>query len=97
MRTAPLGALLLERAVREIVAVAEARAIPLGADAVDRTLAAIAALPGEMRPSLLLDLERGGPTEIDVLSGAIARMGRAHDVPTPVHDTALAAIGGATA
>ncbi len=69
----------------------------MGADAADRTLAGIAALPAEMRPSLLLDLERGGPTEIDVLSGAIARMGREHDVPTPIHDTALAAIGGATA
>jgi 2-dehydropantoate 2-reductase len=97
VRTAPLGALLLERAVREIVAVAEARGVPMGADAADRTLAGIAALPTEMRPSLLLDLERGGPTEIDVLSGAIARMGREHDIPTPIHDTALAAICGATA
>lgn len=97
VRTAPFGALLLERAVREIVAVAAARGIAIGADAADRTLAGIAALPGEMRPSLLLDLERGGPTEIDVLSGAIARMGREHDIPTPIHDTALAAIAAATA
>lgn len=97
VRTAPLGALLLERCVREIVAVAEARGVPMGADAADRTLAGIAALPTEMRPSLLLDLERGGQTEIDVLSGAIARMGREHGIPTPVHDTALAAIGRVTA
>ncbi|MEP7382021.1 MAG: 2-dehydropantoate 2-reductase [Gemmatimonadota bacterium] len=97
VRTAPLGALLLERAVREIVAVAESRGVPLGADATDRTLAAIAALPAAMRPSLLLDLEHGGPTEIDVLSGAVARMGRECGIATPVHDTALAAIGAATA
>ncbi len=97
VRTAPLGALLLERAVREIVAVAELRGVPLGADATDRTLAAIAALPAAMSPSLLLDLQRGGPTEIDVLSGAIARMGRECGIATPVHDTALAAIGAATA
>lgn len=97
VRTAPLGALLLERAVREIVDVAEARGVSLGADAADRTLAAIAALPAAMRPSLLLDLERGGPTEIDVLSGAIARMGRERGIATPIHDTALAAIGAATA
>jgi 2-dehydropantoate 2-reductase len=92
LRAAPLGPLLIERAVAEIVAVAEARGISLGPDALSRTVAAIDALPAAMRPSLLLDLERGGPTEIDVLSGAIARMGREHDVPTPIHDSAWAAI-----
>jgi 2-dehydropantoate 2-reductase len=76
VRSAPLGALLIERAVAEVVAVAAARGISLGADATERTIAAINALPSAMRPSLLLDLERGGPTEVDVLSGAIARMGR---------------------
>lgn len=96
VRTAPLGTLLLERLVREIIAVAEARGVVMGADAVDRTLAGLAALPAEMRPSLLLDLERGGTTEIDVLSGAISRMGREHGIATPIHDTALAAIGRAT-
>jgi 2-dehydropantoate 2-reductase len=92
LRAAPLGPLLIERAVAEIVAVAEARGVSLAPDALSRTVAAIDALPAAMRPSLLLDLERGGPTEIDVLSGAIARMGREHDVPTPIHDTAWAAI-----
>ena len=47
-----------------------------------------------MKPSLLLDLEAGGPTEIDDLSGAVSRLGRLANVETPVHDTATAALGG---
>ena len=48
-----------------------------------------------MKPSFLLDLERGGPTELDVLMGAVSRLGRQVGVPTPVHDTAVAAFGAA--
>lgn len=92
VRSAPNGALLIERAVTETVSVAEAMGIHLGSDAVTRTVAAIGALPAAMRPSLLLDLERGGQTEIDVLSGAISRLGHAHGVATPIHDTAWTAI-----
>ena len=92
VRSAPLGPVLIERAVAEIVAVAEACGVPLGPDATRRVVSMIEALPAEMRPSLLLDLERGGPTEIDVLSGAVAQRGRRHGVATPVHDTAWAAI-----
>jgi 2-dehydropantoate 2-reductase len=95
VRAAPMGPLLIERAVAEIVAVAESCGVPLGADATARIVAAIDALPADMRPSLLLDLERRGPTEIEVLSGAIARRGRQHGVATPIHDTAWAAIAAA--
>ncbi|PYQ58089.1 MAG: hypothetical protein DMF53_21140 [Acidobacteria bacterium] len=45
-----------------------------------------------MRPSFLLDLESGGPTEIDDLSGAVSRLGRQAGVETPVHDVATAAL-----
>jgi 2-dehydropantoate 2-reductase len=96
VRAAPLGALLLARAVDEVTAIAAARGIPLAPDVAERTVAAIHALPAEMRPSLLLDLERGGPTEVEVLSGAVTRMGREFGIPTPVHDSAYAAIGAAT-
>ena len=89
---APLGHLLVERAVAEVVAVARAHGVAVDPELAAQTVAAITALPGAMRPSLLLDLERGGPTEIDVLSGAVSRLGRHYGVPTPVHDTAVAAL-----
>lgn len=92
VREAPLGPELLERAGREIAAVARARGVALPPGEEDRMLPTIAALPGHLKPSFLLDLERGGPNELDILSGAVSRFGRACGVSTPVHDTAVAAL-----
>jgi ketopantoate reductase len=50
------------------------------------------ARPGT-KPSFLLDLEAGGPTELATLSGAVSRYADAAGVPTPVHDTAAAVLG----
>jgi len=95
VRAAPLGALLLERAVREIGTVGRARGVRLPPGEEERVLDQIAALPGGLKPSFLLDLERGGPNELEVLSGAVVRFGRAAGVPTPIHDTAVGALGAA--
>lgn len=97
VRRAPLGRLLVERAVAEVAAVGRAHGVALDPDIEAQTVAAIDALPDAMRPSFLLDLEHGGPTELEVLSGAVSRLGRRYGVPTPVHDTAVAALGAATA
>lgn len=45
-----------------------------------------------MKPSFLLDLEAGGRTELDVLSGAVARLAEEAGIATPVHDTAAATL-----
>lgn len=92
LRTFALGRRLLERAVTEVVDVARARGIPLPPNEAARVLALIDGLPPGMRPSFLLDLEAGGPTELDILSGAVARFAEAAGVATPVHDTATAAL-----
>ncbi len=92
VRTAPLGRRLLERAVAEIGAVARARGVALPPGEEERVVERMSALPASMKPSFLLDVERGGPTELDVLSGAVSRYGRAVGVDTPIHDAATAAI-----
>jgi 2-dehydropantoate 2-reductase len=92
VREAPLGRLLIERATREVVAVAGAQGIPLRPDEVERVVKAIDALAPTIKPSFLLDLERNGPTELDALSGTIARLARATGVETPIHDTTVAAL-----
>ncbi|MEP6801587.1 MAG: ketopantoate reductase family protein [Acidobacteriota bacterium] len=92
VRTAPLGRRLLERAIAEIATVGRARGVAIPAGEEDRVLERIGALPPEMKPSFLLDVERGGPTELDVLSAAVSRYGRETGVATPVHDTVTAAI-----
>lgn len=89
----PLGHLLIERAVREVISVARARKVALADDEVERTIKLVDGLPDAMKPSLLTDLEAGRPTEIEDLSGAVSRLGRECGVETPVHDTAAAAIG----
>jgi 2-dehydropantoate 2-reductase len=79
--------------VREVISVARARKVALADDEAERTMKTIDGLPDAMKPSLLIDLEAGRPTEIAALSGAVSRLGKAYSVETPVHDTAAAAIG----
>lgn len=92
VRNALLGPELLERAGREIAAVARAKGVALPAGEEDQVLARMGALPAGIKPSFLLDLERGGPNELDVLSGAVALYGRQCGVPTPIHDAVVAAV-----
>lgn len=92
IRRAPHGQLLLERAVREVAAVGRGRGVALPADVEEKILAFIASLPDPIKPSFLLDLESGGPTEIEDLCGAVSRLGRLAGVETPVHDVATAAL-----
>jgi 2-dehydropantoate 2-reductase len=92
LRTTPLGHLLIERAVAEVVAVARARGVAVDADEEEKVVRIIDGVPATMKPSFLLDLEAGGPTELDDLSGAVARLGRVAGIETPVHDTAAAAM-----
>ena len=96
VRATPLGRLLLERAIREVIAVGQARGIPLGEDEVARIMKFCDSLPETNKPSLLRDLEAGRPTEIEDLSGAVSRLGRLAGIETPIHDTATAAISAAS-
>lgn len=96
-RSAPLGRAVIERMVREIVAVARASGVPLSDEDVRRTLGGLEALPDAARPSFLADVERGGPTEIDALSGTVVRLARAMAIDTPVHETVVAAVSAQTA
>jgi 2-dehydropantoate 2-reductase len=93
LRDRPLGRRLLQRAVQEVVDVARARGIPLPADETAQVVGAIDGLPSGTKPSFLLDLESGGPTELATLSGAVSRYADAAGVATPVHDTVAAVLG----
>jgi 2-dehydropantoate 2-reductase len=88
----PLGRRLLERAIREVVAVGRAKGIPFPDDEEQRHIGLIDGLPPGLKPSFLVDLESGGPTELEVLSGAVSRFAREAGIDTPIHDTATAAL-----
>lgn len=92
VRERPLGRRLFQRAVQEVVDVARARGIPLADDETAQVTGAIDALPPGTKPSFLLDLESGGPTELDILSGAVSRYADEAGIQAPIHDAVTAAL-----
>jgi 2-dehydropantoate 2-reductase len=85
------GRRILTDSLHEVVMVARAAAGRL--DDVDeiKVRDELFGIGPAIKPSFLLDLERGGPTELDLLAGTVRRLGRAHGVPTPVANLATAA------
>lgn len=45
---------------------------------------------GDFKPSILQDLEKGRPMEIDALIGVVEEIGKLVNIPTPIIDTVLA-------
>jgi 2-dehydropantoate 2-reductase len=74
----------------EAQAVGERLGVRFGVD-VDRRIAGAAAV-GAHKTSMLQDLERGRPMEIDALVTAVQELGRLVEVPTPTVDTVLALV-----
>ena len=85
------GARALARAMMlEAEAVANALGItmPIG---VDKRIAGAEAV-GEHKTSMLQDLERGRPMEIEALVGSVAELGRLTGIPTPAINAVLALV-----
>jgi 2-dehydropantoate 2-reductase len=93
IRDKALGRELLGRSVREVLAVARALGVDVGEEDAARILGFIDTIAPGIKPSLLLDLEAGRPTEIHDLCGAVSRLGREAGVDTPVNDVATAVLG----
>jgi 2-dehydropantoate 2-reductase len=73
-------------ALREIVDLARARGVDLGAEAVERALGRYDALTPDATSSLQRDVMDGKPSELDAQLGAVVRMGNESGVATPVCD-----------
>jgi 2-dehydropantoate 2-reductase len=85
----PDAAGLMERAALECAAVAAAKGISLPfADAAEKTRE-VARSTAANRSSMLQDMLRGAPTEIDAINGAIVRWGSCLGVPVPVNEILL--------
>jgi 2-dehydropantoate 2-reductase len=76
--------------MREMQAIGERLGLRLRVEA-ERRIAGMAAL-GPHKMSMLQDLERGRPMEIEPLVGVVQELGRVTGVPTPIVDTVLALI-----
>jgi 2-dehydropantoate 2-reductase len=75
---------LARQAIAEVAAVAHARGVQLDPDAIDATLARYDALAADATSSLQRDIMQGKRSELDAQLGAVVRMGREANVPTPV-------------
>jgi 2-dehydropantoate 2-reductase len=87
----PDGLALVGRILDESISVAEAEGLRYGADFRDFCLNYLKG-GGYHRPSMLVDLDAGLPTEIDRMNGRIAEYGRKHQMPTPVNQTITALV-----
>lgn len=71
-------------ALREIVAVAAARGVDLGTDAVDKTWQRYEGMAPGSTASMQRDVMEGKPSELDAQLGAIVRLARESGVDVPV-------------
>ena len=77
--------LLMARAVAEAVAVARALSIGLDGERQLERVREVCLRTADNRASMLQDILRGRPTEIDAINGAVVARGRAAGVDTPVN------------
>ncbi|MGZ6989381.1 MAG: ketopantoate reductase family protein, partial [Thermoanaerobaculia bacterium] len=77
---------LMEQAANEVAAVARAKGIALPfADAAAEARRVAAATASNLS-SMLQDVRRGAPTEVEAINGAVVREGVRAGVPTPVNE-----------
>lgn len=76
---------MMRLAMEEIYAVAKARGVALEPDAVDNTLKGIDALSENGTASMQRDIMSGRPSELEMQTGAVLRLGRESGVDTPMN------------
>jgi len=81
---------IVDRSLREVVAVARAKGIDLGDDAVANTWQRYDGLASESTSSLQRDVMDGKMSEVDAQIGAVVRMARELGVDAPVSETLYA-------
>ena len=75
---------IADASLREVIALATARGIDLGKDALERTWQRYDTLAPESTASLQRDVMEGKPSELDAQLGAAVRLGRESGVAMPV-------------
>ena len=87
----PQGLGMVTALIDESIHVAKAAGIDFGEAFRDSCLKYLKG-GGYHRPSMLVDLENGLPTEIDYLNGKVVEFGNKHGLPTPVNKSITALV-----
>lgn len=80
---------VMRAAQRELIAVANALGIALGEHDLDEWQRTLDSLAPHGETSMLQDMRAARPTEIDIFSGEVVRLGRGLGIPTPVNEVLL--------
>lgn len=86
IRSLPETRRMLEKGMREIMAVAGAHQVSLAEGLVEKSMALVDALDPSATTSLQRDISNGKPSELEAWNGAVVRRGRAAGVSTPLHE-----------
>ncbi len=81
----PQARILMNEAALETAQVAEAQGIKLPYENPSQEVERVATQTAENESSMLQDIRRSVPTEVDAINGAVVREGDRHGVPTPVN------------
>ncbi len=80
---------LMDAAMREVIAVAQAAHVNLHQADIDAWKAVLFRLAPSDKTSMLQDIEAGRPTEVEIFGGKMVKLGRRYNIPTPVNQTLL--------
>ena len=86
LQTSPEARELMESAMREVMAVAEAKNVHLSQADLDNWFSVLSGLSPEGRPSMLQDVEAKRKTEVEMFAGKMMQLGKALDIPVPVNE-----------
>ena len=84
-RSLPETRQMWQNAMREVLAVAQARDIALAEEVINKFTAYVDGLPPHATASMQRDIMNGYPSELDTLSGGVVRLGQEVNVNTPTH------------
>ena len=83
---------VVDKSLREVAAVAAARGVDLGSDAIEKTWQRYDTLAPESTASLQRDVMEGKKSELEAQLGAVVRLGREAGVPVPVTEVLYACL-----
>jgi 2-dehydropantoate 2-reductase len=85
-RAIPESRQMLINAMQETLSIAKARRVLLANNFIDETMQRIDNIPVGMLASMQKDIMQGRPSELDDQIGAVIRMGKTLNIPTPTHE-----------
>lgn len=73
------------RAMREVIKISEKEGVPLSEDDLNYWLDVLSTLSHEGKPSMAQDVDAKRPSEVELFSGTVLKLGQKHGIDTPVN------------